>query len=56
MQPLAVDVDGCGGELSFPAKYGQHTHALLKEAGYSPEEIGRLERDHIVATGAAVAS
>jgi crotonobetainyl-CoA:carnitine CoA-transferase CaiB-like acyl-CoA transferase len=53
MQPLAVDVAGCGGELAFPAKYGQHTRALLEEAGYSSQEIGQLERDHIVATGAA---
>ena len=52
MQPLAVDVDGCGGELDFPAKYGQHTRAVLSEAGYSSEEIARLDREHIVATGA----
>ncbi|MCX7172395.1 MAG: CoA transferase [Proteobacteria bacterium] len=56
MQPLAVDVAGCSGELAFPAKYGQHTHALLKEAGYSGQEIDQLERDHIVRCVAAGAA
>ena len=56
MQPVAVDVADCGGELAFPPKYGQHTRALLEETGYSSEEIDRLERDHIVAAGAAAAA
>ncbi len=52
MQPAAVDVAGAAQQLAFPAKYAQHTHAVLLEAGYSAEEIGRLVQDRIVATDA----
>ena len=51
MQPLAVDLTDGGGELDFPAKYGQHTRAILEEAGYTCGEIDRLELDRIVAAG-----
>ena len=53
MQPAAVDIAGAPSDFSFPAKYGQHTLAVLGEAGYAHEEVMRLERDRIVATGAA---
>jgi hypothetical protein len=33
MQPQAVDVPGAVRELGFPPKYGQHTAAVLAEAG-----------------------
>jgi len=56
MQPPAVDVRGCSNELAFPPSYGQHTHALLKEIGYSGQEIERLEGAQIVATGARQAA
>ncbi len=53
MQPAAVDIAGAPSDFPFPAKYGQHTLAVLGEAGYAHEEVMRLERDRIVATGAA---
>ncbi len=49
MQPMAVDVAGASGELSFPAKYGQDTCTVLREAGYADEAIARLRERGIVA-------
>ncbi len=42
MQPMAVDRDRACTELSFPAKYGQHTRQILAEAGLGEREIGQL--------------
>jgi crotonobetainyl-CoA:carnitine CoA-transferase CaiB-like acyl-CoA transferase len=42
MQPMAVDIDSAQTELSFPAKYGQHTRQILVEAGLGDGEIGQL--------------
>ncbi|WP_018991586.1 CaiB/BaiF CoA transferase family protein [Aromatoleum toluclasticum] len=50
MQPMAVDVAGAdGGELPFPPRYGQHTDAVLREAGCSDVEIGLLHARGIIA-------
>ncbi|MDP2822290.1 MAG: CoA transferase [Sulfuritalea sp.] len=56
MQPLAVDVAGSRNELAFPPKYGQHTLAVLEEAGCSSLEIARLLRERVVAASAAADS
>ncbi|MCC4117254.1 CoA transferase [Aromatoleum toluclasticum] len=50
MQPMAVDVPVAdGGELPFAPRYGQHTDAVLREAGCSDEEIGLLHARGIIA-------
>ncbi|MCX7170749.1 MAG: CoA transferase [Proteobacteria bacterium] len=49
MQPAAVDIAGAPSDFSFPAKYAQHTLALLREAGYAEEECLRLREQGIVA-------
>lgn len=50
MQPMAVDIAGTdGGELPFAPRYGQHTDAVLREAGCSDDEIGLLHARGIVA-------
>ncbi|NMG27763.1 CaiB/BaiF CoA transferase family protein [Aromatoleum evansii] len=59
MQPMAVDVAGTdggelpfatdGGELPFAPRYGQHTDAVLREAGCSEDEIALLHSRGIVA-------
>jgi crotonobetainyl-CoA:carnitine CoA-transferase CaiB-like acyl-CoA transferase len=49
MQPMAVDLPAVPQELTFPPKYGEHTRAVLKEAGCKPEEIAKLENERIIA-------
>jgi len=54
MQPMAIDMDGARTELSFPAKYGQHTEQVLAEAGLEKSEIGALAQAGVISvmTGA----
>ncbi|MCX7149023.1 MAG: CoA transferase [Rhodocyclales bacterium] len=49
MQPMAVDVAGVATELSFPAKYGQDTMAILKEAGLTAMDCAALNEQNIIA-------
>lgn len=46
MQPMAVDVPGVATRLAFPPKYGEHTRAVLEEAGFATGEV-----ESLVATG-----
>ncbi len=50
MQPMAVDVDDATTELTFPAKYGQHTRQILNEAGLETADIEALADAGIIAT------
>jgi crotonobetainyl-CoA:carnitine CoA-transferase CaiB-like acyl-CoA transferase len=49
MQPLAVDHAGARRELPFPPRYGEHTSALLTEAGFRDHEIADLRSDGVIA-------
>jgi len=49
MQPMAVDVPGVATELSFPAKYGEDTLTVLKEAGFTADECASLKEQGIIA-------
>ena len=49
MQPAAVDIPGVPSDFAFPAKYGEHTLALLHEAGYAEEECRGLLEQGIIA-------
>ncbi|MDP3513554.1 MAG: CoA transferase [Sulfuritalea sp.] len=49
MQPMAVDVPGVATELSFPAKYGANTLAVLQEAGFTAAECTGLKEQGIIA-------
>jgi crotonobetainyl-CoA:carnitine CoA-transferase CaiB-like acyl-CoA transferase len=49
MQPMAVDIPGIPGELAFPAKYGQNTIAVLKEAGLTEGDCTKLREQGIIA-------
>jgi len=42
-------LDECEGELPFAPAYGEHTDALLGEAGIAAEEIASLREDGVVA-------
>jgi crotonobetainyl-CoA:carnitine CoA-transferase CaiB-like acyl-CoA transferase len=49
MQPMAVDLPGVATELSFPAKYGADTMAVLNEVGISAADCARLKERGIIA-------
>ncbi len=49
MQPMAVDLPGARTELPAPPRYGQHTRAVLADAGYDGAEIGALIEARVVA-------
>jgi crotonobetainyl-CoA:carnitine CoA-transferase CaiB-like acyl-CoA transferase len=53
MQPMAVDVDGARTVLPMAPRYGEHTRALLAEAGLAAGEIEALFGAGIVAGAAA---
>ncbi len=42
MQPMPVDLPGAPREFEFPPRYGEHTHAVLHEAGYSDAQCAAL--------------
>jgi crotonobetainyl-CoA:carnitine CoA-transferase CaiB-like acyl-CoA transferase len=46
MQPLAVD--GALRDLKFAPKYSEHTGSVLRECGYSSEEIKRLAKQGVI--------
>jgi len=48
MQPMAVDMVDARTELSFPAKYGQHTGPILSEAGVPESEIAALAEAGVI--------
>jgi crotonobetainyl-CoA:carnitine CoA-transferase CaiB-like acyl-CoA transferase len=43
-----VRSDGERGPLGIPPGYGEHTHAVLTEAGYTEDEIATLEAGNII--------
>ena len=49
MQPMAVDLDGVQRELGFAPRYGEHTRAVLAEAGLAGSEIDALAGAGVVA-------
>ena len=49
MQPMAVDVPHASTQLRFPAKYGQDTLAVLREAGCSDADCAALKQQGIIA-------
>jgi len=42
MQPMPVDLPGAPRTFAFPPRYGEHTHAVLQEAGYSRADCAAL--------------
>jgi crotonobetainyl-CoA:carnitine CoA-transferase CaiB-like acyl-CoA transferase len=48
MPPMAVDAPGAAAELRFPPRYGEHTGAVLREAGLAAAEVDRLADAGIV--------
>jgi crotonobetainyl-CoA:carnitine CoA-transferase CaiB-like acyl-CoA transferase len=56
MQPMAVDLPNASREFAFPPKYGEHTHPLLHEAGFSDDECSALASAGVIPHGARAAS
>jgi crotonobetainyl-CoA:carnitine CoA-transferase CaiB-like acyl-CoA transferase len=50
MQPMPVDEAGATTKLSFPPKYGEHTHSILDEIGYGTEQMTELEDAGVIST------
>jgi crotonobetainyl-CoA:carnitine CoA-transferase CaiB-like acyl-CoA transferase len=48
MQPMAVDRADGRSALPFPAKYGEHTRAVLREAGFADGDIGALKSAGVI--------
>jgi len=42
MQPKAIHHDGESSDFAFPPRYGEHTTAILSEAGFGDSEIAEL--------------
>jgi crotonobetainyl-CoA:carnitine CoA-transferase CaiB-like acyl-CoA transferase len=52
LPPPAVQVphlDEIDRDLPFPPGYGEHTEAVLAEAGFSPDELAGLRQDGVIA-------
>lgn len=49
MQPMATDIEGANTSLPFPPAYGEHTQAVLLEAGYSIAKFQDFREAGIVA-------
>ena len=48
MQPMAVDLPHVSRDFEFAPSYGQHTRAVLREAGLDPAQIDALLAQRIV--------
>ncbi len=48
MQPMAIDLPDAPQEFSFPPKYGEHTDAVLDEAGFDAETRAKLREAGVV--------
>jgi itaconate CoA-transferase len=49
MQPMAVDRAEGRTALPFPAKYGEHTRAVLREAGLAEADVAALKAAGVIA-------
>jgi crotonobetainyl-CoA:carnitine CoA-transferase CaiB-like acyl-CoA transferase len=54
MQPAAVDVPGAPREFAFAPRYGEHTAAVLREAGVTEGEFGELASRGVVPPASTV--
>jgi crotonobetainyl-CoA:carnitine CoA-transferase CaiB-like acyl-CoA transferase len=48
LPPAAVDLATTPSEYAFAPRYGEHTGPVLREAGFSEEEIAELRAQGIV--------
>ena len=48
LQPMAVDLDGAPSEYGFPPRFGEHTEAVLAEAGYAADDLAELRQAAVI--------
>ena len=48
LQPMAVDLEDAADEFSFPPRFGEHTDAILAEAGHSADDIAALRENGVI--------
>ena len=46
---MAVDHAGARTALPFPARYGEHTRAVLREAGFADSDVEALRMAGVIA-------
>jgi len=56
MQPMAVDWPAARRELAFAPRYGEHTGAVLREAGYDDAQLEALHAAGVIAAARPAAS
>ena len=49
MQPMAVDIAGAPRDFPCAPRYGEHSDAILREAGYSDDQCAALRRAGVIA-------
>ena len=55
LPPPGTDAEDMSREMRFAPRYGEHTRAILAEAGYTVPEIAELFESHVVADTASMA-
>lgn len=48
LQPMAVDLENAANEFTFPPRFGEHTDAILTEAGHSADDIAALRKNGVI--------
>ena len=48
LQPMAVDLKDAADEFSFPPRFGEHTDAILTEAGYGTDDVEALRNGGVI--------
>ncbi len=48
LQPMAVDLEDAPTEYGFPPRFGEHTEALLAEAGYAQADLAAMRHAGVI--------
>ena len=48
LSPPAVDREGSPKDYTFPPRYSEHTHAVLKEAGMTDDQVTDMAARHVI--------
>ena len=48
LPPMPVDLDGASATFTFAPAHGEHTSAVLREAGYAESDLQRLRAESVI--------